>query len=209
MPFDIVVASAAGILRARYTGEVGLDQRVSFARRLLDEAERAGIHRWLLDFRGAHARVGRRDDVVRMADELASRIPLDARIAYLMTHRHQVDDEVGGLLRSAGLDVERFVDPGKAVAWLRSDPSPRIAEARAADPDPNRAYRLVADAIAPTIQLSPPQFAALGELAQDLLARGIEDRVIQRIVGRLSGNMGSGRPVDADRGFSGRAPTGQ
>ena len=101
MAFEIVVDSVAGILRARYTGEVGLDERVSFARRLLHEAERTGIQRWLLDFRGAQARVGMPDDVVRMVDEFALRIPLDARIAYLMTHLHQVDDEVGVLLRSS------------------------------------------------------------------------------------------------------------
>ena len=193
MAFEIVVDSVAGILRARYTGEVGLAERVSFARRLLNEAERTGIQRWLLDFRGAQARAGRPDDVGRMVDEFALRIPLDARIAYLMTHLHQVDDEVGVLLRSAGIEVERFTDPGKAVAWLQSDSPPRTVEARA-DPDPNHAYRLVADAIDPRVQLSPPQFAALGELAQDLLARGIDDGVIRQIVGRLSGNMGSGRP---------------
>src|SRR5690606_13200886 len=139
MAFEIVVDSVAGILRARYTGEVGLDERVSFARRLLHEAERTGIRRWLLDFRGAQARVGRPDDVERMADELALRIPLDARIAYLMTHLHQVDDEVGALLRSAGIEVERFTDPGRAITWLRADSPPRIVEARV-EPDPNHAY---------------------------------------------------------------------
>ena len=193
MAFEIVVDTAAQILRARYTGEVGLGERMALGRRVLEEAERTGIYRILLDFRSAHARVGNVDDVGRMADMVAPSLPFDARLAYLMTHQHQVDDAVGELIRTRGVEVERFTDPDVAVAWLQEDRSVAQPEAPAHDLEPNRAYRLVADAIDPAVQLSPPQFAALGELAQELLARGIDDAATQRIVGRLSGAMG-GRP---------------
>lgn len=191
MPFEIAIDSAARVLRARYTGEVGLDERASSALRVLQEAERTGIYRWLLDFRGAHARVGKSVDVMRMWSEFASKLPPDARLAYLMTYDHQVDDAVGAVIRSGGVEVERFTNPGGAVAWLLSAHSPQV-EATPADTDPDGAYRLVADAIDPAIQLSPSQFAALGELAQELLARGSGDAVTQRLVGRLSGVMGPG-----------------
>ena len=189
MAFEIVVDTAAQILRARYTGEVGLEERMSLGRRVLEEAERTGIYRILLDFRAAHARVGNTDDVGRMADMVAPSLPSDARLAYLMRYQHQDDEAVGDLVRTRGVEVERFTNPDVALAWLQEDRPGGQPEPPAGDPEPNRAYRLVADAIDPAIQLSPRQFAALGELAQELLGRGVDDATVRQITLRMSGAM--------------------
>ena len=43
MPLEIVVDTASRVLRARYSGEVGIDERMVFARQVLEKAQATGM----------------------------------------------------------------------------------------------------------------------------------------------------------------------
>lgn len=188
MSCEIVVDPNTGILRARYSGEMSLDDRVACARRVLEEAERSGCYRLLLDFRAAHARVAKLADAVRMADEVTPRLRPGARLAYLMTYDHQIDDSVGTLIRSRGVQVDRFIGLEDAVAWLQADVLPGN-QAGPSEGGSSRAHRLIADAIDPATSLSPHQLSALGELVEELLDRDIDDAAIRSIAVRIAEAM--------------------
>lgn len=177
MPLEIVVDTVARILRARYSGEVGMADRQAFARQVLEKAQRTGIYRWLLDFRQAQSRGADPTDVKDMADEFTPQFPPGVRMAYLLRYDHQLDDALESVVRSRGVQVERFHDLDEAVAWLQA---PMAS---------NRALRLVDEAIDPAARLSPDQFAAIGELIDALLAEGVDEATVAQLGRRMSAVM--------------------
>lgn len=193
MPFEIVVDTDARILRARYTGEVGMDDRRRFARQVMEKAQRSGIYRWLLDFRQAQVRSADPDDIVRMADEFSPRLPPGVRMAYLVMYHHQLDDSLEGLMRDRGVQVERFHDRETAVGWLQDDDAGGPA-APPATTMLSRALRLAAEAIGPAARVSPDQFVAMGELVHELLASGLDDATVMRIARRMVAAMDASAP---------------
>ena len=186
MPLEIVVDNFARIVRARYTGELDIGERISLARRVLEEARRTGIFRWLLDFREAQALVGEQAQVTRMADEFTPQLPDDTRMAYLLNYDHQLDGSLESLVRGRGVHVERFRDLGQAIAWLRAEPaqSPGAASGN----DLHRALRVAAESTG-SAPLLPEQFAAIGELVHDLLATRMDETKVRQVAGRVSAAM--------------------
>ena len=120
MPFEITVDTAARVLLVRYSGEVGMDDRLRLARQVLEKAQATGIFRWLLDFRRAQSRGADPSGTRCMADEFTSRFPPGVRMAYLLTYDHQLDDSLEKLLRARGVPVERFRDLDAAMTWLQA-----------------------------------------------------------------------------------------
>lgn len=190
MPLEIVVDTAARILRARYTGEIGVADRHGFARQVLEKAQRTGIYRWLLDFRQAQSRGSAPAEIRRMADEFTPQFPHGVRMAYLLSYDHQLDDSLESIVRSRGVLVERFHDLDAAVAWLQAgDTDAANAPESPESPAARRAFRLVDEAIDPAARLSPEQFTAIGELIDVLLAAGIDDATVARLARRMSAAM--------------------
>ena len=188
MAFEIVFDPVARVLRARYSGEVTLEERLGLARRILQDAERTGVYRLLLDFRDAQSRGADPQEVGRVADELSARLPGDARIAYLLRYDHQLDDSLEVAVRSRGVRIERFLDMTAAVAWLQQDDPPRGA-GEPGDADLDHAFRLAAESVDPAARLSPEQLSVLGELVHELLATGMDEATILRLARRVSAAM--------------------
>lgn len=187
MSFEIVVDTAAHILRARYTGEFGMRDRVVMARQVLETAQRTGIYRWLLDFRQAQSRGADPAEVKDMADEFTPQFPPGVRMAYLLMYDHQLDESLEAVVRSRGVQAERFHGLDAAIAWLQAgDPEPVEAPESAGS---KRAFRLADEAIDPAARLSPEQFAAIGELIDALLAKGVDDATVAQLARRMSAAM--------------------
>lgn len=196
MPFRIVVDTSARIVRVRYRGDVSPDDRLVFAEQVMDEADRAGMHRLLLDFRDAQSLGGRDEDFRWVAEVCAARFPPHARLAYVVRYEHQLNERLEALIRARGVQVGRFLDVAKAIAWLQAatlaavDPAPAAAPART---DPVRAYRLAVEAAEPASAVSAVQFAAIADLVQVLLAKGLDEATIQQIAGRMASVMRASR----------------
>ena len=190
MPFEIAVDTAAGIVQTRYSGEVGLDERLTVACRMLEEAERIGSYRLLMDFRNAQSLSGDPDSCKVIADHCTPRLPSDARLAYLLTYDHQLDSTLESLVRSRGVLAERFSDARAAKAWLlaphRIDVDALGDVEVAAPTNLHRAFQVVGEVIDFGTPVSPDQFAAIGGLVHELLATGMDEDAVRAIAGRMA-----------------------
>ena len=187
MPIDIQPDPTLGILRARYSGELDLKARIEHGERLMQEAARTGLWRWLLDFRLAQARSASADDAVRMASHFEPRMPAALRMAYLLRYDHQLDPTVEERMRTFGRRVERFHHPDAAIAWLIA---PDIDPASGDVPQ-----RPVTDDASDTIGAPGDAFvAALDQLAADLAAAGLAPAKVQSIVARMAAALRAPRP---------------
>lgn len=119
MAYEITLDREARILRVRYTGEVSLDERLVIAGQVLGVMQTTGVHRVLLDFRGAQSLGAKPEAVARIVNQCMPHLPADARLAYLVQYDHQVDSSVEDLARSCGYQVDRFHDKEVALAWLQ------------------------------------------------------------------------------------------
>ena len=195
MPCEIEVDKVAGIVHARFSGEVGLDERLAIARKVLDEAARIGIYRLLLDFRDAQSLGSNPQSCKVIADHCTPRLPPDARLAYLLTYDHQLDGTLEALMRARGVLAERFGDIGAAMAWLQAPERVAIdaigdVDVEAAAPsDLQRAFQVVGEVIDFGTPVSPEQFAAIGGLVHELLAKGMEEATVRGIASRMAAAM--------------------
>lgn len=183
MAFQIEVDEGARIVRTRYSGDVTLDERLAVACQALAEAKRIGSHRILLDYRDAQSLSGDPESCQRIADHCTPQLPPDARLAYLLRYDHQLNESLEALVRSRGVQVARFTDAAEAVAWLTA---PGRAESELPpEAELGRAFQLVADVVDPSAPVSPDQFAAIGELVRDLLAKGVDEPTVRHVAGRM------------------------
>lgn len=186
MPCEIVVEEVDRLIHVRYSGEVTLEERLAIARKVLDDVERTGIHGLLLDFRDAQSLGKDPADCTRMADHCTPRLPQDARLAYLLRYDHQLDESLETLMRSRGVQVERFHDAATATAWLQgAEPADPVGAGAPPQPELHRAFRLVGEVVDPATPVSPDQFAAIGELVQELLAQGVDEPTVRQLAGRM------------------------
>ena len=192
MPCELVVDDVAGILHARYSGEVTLDHRLDISLQVVDRLERERIHRVLLDFRSAQSFGNDPDGCRRIVEACLPRLDPRVRLAYLLNYDHQVDPSVESLVRQLGINARRFQDRERAMAWLAEPDAPVPAGAEGTDTDVSpvaRSIRLVAEVVGPEAATNPDQFAALGELVHDLLATGMDEAKVRQVAGRLSEAM--------------------
>lgn len=188
MPHVIEVDAVAEIVRACYSGDVTLDERLEVARRMLGEAQAACFHRLLLDFRNAQSLAGDPEGVRRIADYCMPLMGPNTRLAYLVRYDHQVNETLEHMVHSRGIQVARFKDHRKAIAWLQA-PVLTLAEAPGETPgetELRRTFRVVAEVIDPAAPVSPDQLAAIGEMVQALLAKGLDEATVRELAGRMA-----------------------
>ena len=206
MAYDILLERHGRILRINYSGRVDLAERKQAATEALDRAAHDGIERFLLDFRQATCLIGD-DTAIRalaryLADKLGHR---NARVVWLVTHDHQLSHGVEDLAREFGVANQRFCDLGAAFAWLEQPDAPKPAARPQASKKmgappasafpPRRALALAMQASDPQVPMPPVQFAAIAQLAQDLLDAGLEDATVLHLARRMFEVVRSAPPV--------------
>lgn len=197
MAHEIIVDTDARVLRVRYMGQIGLDERRRIADEALDTAGAAGLHRILLDFRDAHALATDALAADRMVARLAPRIAC-ARVAYLVKYDHQVSDVLEELARQRGIAVARFHDLGDAMEWLGgTGPDPETGDAaspathdapatRALARGDSDVLRLVTRVLDPEVPVPPATYTAIGQLVQELLDAGVPEPEVLKAAMRMS-----------------------
>lgn len=198
MAHEIIVDADARVLRVRYLGQVGLEERRRVAYEALDTATAAGFHRILLDFRDAHALAIDALAADRMVANIAPLI-VGARIAYLVKYDHQVSDVLEQLGRQRGIAMARFHDMGAALKWLgETGPEPGSTEvpASATDEAPveqargargsRDVLRLVTRVLDPEVPVTPATYTAIGQLVQELLDAGVPEPEVLKAAMRMS-----------------------
>lgn len=184
-----------GILRVRYSGQIGIGERRIVAERVFESPAYAGANRLLLDYRSATHLAADRETTGRMARYLAERVRgRDARVAWLVTHDHQLAPEVEHLAYEFGVVNRRFRDYDAAIGWLQragpddgtEDTEPEIMGMpdTSASP-PRRALVLAMEACAPFPPLPPLQFAALARILQELLDEGLDETRVRSLAARM------------------------
>lgn len=178
MAYDITLERDGRILRVRYSGQMDINGRRAAAEGVLELAVHAGISRFLLDYRQASCLVGDEASSQALAKYLADKLGhRNARVAWLVTHDHQLSTSVEDLTRSFGIANKRFNDLDAAFAWLdRADIEELGAPPATASPV-RRALALAMQASDPQDPMAPAQFAAIVKLVQELLNAGMEETV--------------------------------
>ena len=193
-----------GILRVRYSGQIGIEERRIVAERVFGSRAYDHISRFLLDYRLATHLVGDPGTARQTARYLAERLQgRDARVAWLVTYDHQLAYEVEELAREFGMVNRRFRDYNAAIAWLQRaevrDLADTDADANAdatSEPEvmglpdatvspPRRALVLAMEASAAFPQLPPLQFAALVRIVQELLDEGMDETKVEALAERM------------------------
>ncbi|MDG6347774.1 hypothetical protein QAA18_03305 [Luteimonas sp. 8-5] len=184
-----------GILRVRYSGQIGIEERRIVAERVFGSRAYDHISRFLLDYRLATHLASDPETARKTAHYLAERLRgRNARVAWLVTYDHQLAPEVEELAREFGLANRRFREYLPAIAWLQRTDTDDGAEA--AEPEvmglpsatlspPRRALILAMEACAPFPQLPPLQFAALARILQELLDEGLDEARVQSLAARM------------------------
>lgn len=181
MAYDIFLERNGRILRVRYSGRVDIEERKAAAENVLGRAAHDGISRFLLDYRQATCRIGDEPSSQALAQYLAGKLGnRKARVAWLVTHDHQLSASVEDLTRSYGVANQRFNDLDAALAWLEQpdEPEPAAVPLRPA-------LALAMEASDPQVPMPPVQFAAIVQLVQELLDAGIEQPVALRLASRM------------------------
>ena len=184
-----------GILRVRYSGQVGIGERRIVAERIFGSPAYAGVNRFLLDYRLATHLVSDPGTARQTARYLAERLRgRDARVAWLVTYDHQLAHEVEQLAHEFGVVNRRFRDYDAAIAWLAGVETDAVAET--AEPEvlgvpggtpspPRRALVLATEACAQFPPMPPLQFAALARIVQELLDEGLDEARVQSLAARM------------------------
>ena len=189
MSYQILIEHDGRILRVRYSGQIGIEERIAAAEAVLGRRTHASINRYVLDYRGATYLPGdeasNRALARYLADMLAGR---DARIAWLMNYDHQLGPSVERLTGDFGVTNGRFYNIESAMAWLLQPADamrPMMGSAPEAPSPPRRALALAMGIADPSRPLPPTQFAGVTRLVQDLLDEGLDEATVQRLAGRM------------------------
>lgn len=203
MAHEIIVDTDARVLRVRYRGQIGLEERRRIGYEAVDAANAAKLRRILLDFRDAHALAADAVATERMVARLAPGIAC-ARVAYLVKYDHQVSDMLEQLARHQGIAVARFHDLGAAMQWLgETGPEPRADDGAAtatADAiaghgrtrDDSDVRRLVSRALDPEVPVPPATYTVIGQLVQELLDAGVPEPEVVKAAMRMSAAIQQG-----------------
>lgn len=187
-----------GILRVRYSGQIGIEERRIVAERVFGSPEYDNVSRFMLDYRlGTHLATDietARKTARYLAERLRGR---NARVAWLVNYDHQLAPEVEQLAREFGVVNRRFREYLPAVAWLqRSDDDDGTDPTATTEPEvmglpsatispPRRALVLAMEACAPFPSLPPLQFAALARIVQELLDEGLDEARVKSLAARM------------------------
>jgi hypothetical protein len=196
MAYDILLERHGRILRINYSGRVDLAERREAATKALDRAAHDSIDRFLLDYRQASCLVGDDPAIRALAQYLADKLGhRNARVAWLVTHDHQLSHGVEDLARGFGVANQRFCDLDAAFAWLQQPDAPKPAAQPQASKKmgrssalvfpPRRALALAMKASDPQVPMPPVQFAAIAQLTQELLDAGLEDATVLDLAKRM------------------------
>jgi hypothetical protein len=176
--YDILLERDGRVLRVIYSGQMDISERKAAAATVLERATHDGIDRFLLDYRQATSLVGDEPSNQTLAQYLADKLGhRNARVAWLVTHDHQLSPDVENLTRDLGLVSRRFNDLDAAFAWLERADIEELGAPPATDPPPRRALALAMEASDPRDQVSPVQFATIVKLVQELLDAGMEEAI--------------------------------
>lgn len=184
-----------GILRVRYSGQIGIEERRIVAEQVFGSRKYDHISRFLLDYRLATHLASDLETARKTARYLAERLRgRNARVAWLVTYDHQLAPEVEELAREFGLASRRFREYLPALAWLqRTDADdgteaaePKVMGLPGATPSPpRRALALAMEACEPFPPLPPLQFAALTRILQELLDEGLDEARVRSLAARM------------------------
>ena len=198
MSYQILIEHDGRIVRVRYSGQIGIEERIAAAEAVLGRRTHASINRYVLDYRGATYLPGdeasNRALARYLADMLAGR---DARVAWLMNYDHQLGPSVEKLTGDFGVTNARFYNIDAAMAWL-SQPAdamrPMMGNAPEAPSPPRRALALAMGIADPSRPLPPTQFAGVTRLVQDLLDEGLDDDKVLPLARRMFEIAYGGQP---------------
>ena len=193
MPHRITVDPVAGVVHARYLGEVTLEERELIIGAALERSREAGLSRILLDFREAHTAGADEAAYDRVAAYWAPRL-MQSRLACLVTYDHQISNRIEQLVRARGVAVERFHDFDAAMAWLAEPDGdagdaagPPAAAAQAPPPtDPRRVQRLLREVLDPALRVPDGVVRAVEQLLRELLEAGLPEEEALAIARRMS-----------------------
>jgi hypothetical protein len=145
---QVEIAAEDGVLRARFSGVIGMDLLPQAAKTFEELAAACATHGCsgiLLDTREVDLRIDRTGVYhagLALARVVASRIP----VAAVVDPAHVVPDDIFSRLAGlAGAIVAVFVDEPKALAWLdraRKRPARRMERARPATREAARSERV-------------------------------------------------------------------
>jgi hypothetical protein len=184
--YDIRFERDGRVLRVTYTGRVDIAERRAAAVKALECATHDGINRFLLDYRQATSLVGDEPSNQALARYLVDKLGhRDARVAWLVTHDHQLSPGVEDLTHSLGVVSRRFNDLDAAFAWLDRADIEELGAPPATDSPPRRALALAMQASDPRDPMPPVQFAAIVKLVQELLDAGMEETVALGVARRM------------------------
>lgn len=176
MPYEVLLEHDKRILRVNLSGQLDISERRAVVVSVLARAAHEGIDRLLLDYRRATAFIG--DDASNQALAKYLSDGLDhssAKLAYLLTHDHQLSPDVERLARDLGLASQRFHDLDAAFAWLEQVDAGMLGAPPVTASPLRRALALSMSASDPNEPLPSVQFAGVVKLVQELLDAGIEE----------------------------------
>lgn len=198
MAYNIFLERDGRILRVSYSGRVDIAERGAAAGKALEQSTYDDINRFLLDYRQATCLVGDQPSSEALAQFLADKLrQRNARIAWVVTHGHQLSPRVENLTHDFGVANRRFHDLEAAFAWLEQPdapepkpvPEPEMLvqpEAKTGFGSPRRpALALAMEASDQQVPMPPVQFAAIVQLVQELLDVGIEEAAALRLAKRM------------------------
>ena len=201
MAYEIHLEREGRLLRVRYSGQVGIHERTAAAQAAFKRAAPAGINRFLLDYRSATYLPGDAAAGQALARYIADQLHgRDARVAWLVTYDHQLGPSVEQHTGELGIINRRFYEMDAAVSWLmqsgEADPPHTGSDPHAPSP-PRRALALAMEAADPMLPLPPVQFAAIAQLAQELLDEGLDEAKVLGLARRMFEIVYGGRVTPA------------
>src|SRR5690606_33513666 len=94
MPYDFTIEPDNHLVRVRYSGLVTVEERRAAVQQVIGEAVGPGIHRVLLDYRGANAAPADEAAAEAVADAAAAlMLARGMRVAWLVNYDHQLRSE--------------------------------------------------------------------------------------------------------------------
>ena len=201
MAYDIFLERDGQVLRVRYSGRVGITERRAAAEAVLGRARHDAISRFLLDYRAATYVPSDPESSQALARYLADKLGhRNAKVAWLVTHDHQLGVAVERHTGEFGIPNRRFQNLEAAMAWLEQPTEPGEREDQPSAPipapaPPRRALTLAMQASDPMLPPLPPvQFAAIVKLVQELLDEGLDDDKVLPLARRMFEIAYGGQP---------------
>lgn len=118
MAYELSADLERGFVHLRYSGVVGVDERLQARMDTFDLIREQGYHRTLVETQNSNI-VMSREDIVRFATSFKEiELPENYHVATVIKPGDDVDTLVEMVASIDGLNIKVFLDPEEAIDWL-------------------------------------------------------------------------------------------